>query len=114
MHVTGWKHLVRVGAHRQVLDTRRDLIEAVVDAWRNDDHVTRPHLATLRGLVKCRGVAWPDDDLDDLVVGSDRPRVGDRATGDQRTRARDDVVDLGNVLVIDRTDRRPGLRGVTS
>ena len=70
MQIASREHFRRVGPHRQIIDTGRHLVETVVDTGRNDDHVARPHLAPLRRLVKRRGVAWPDDDFDDLAVAA--------------------------------------------
>ena len=56
MHVTGLQHPVRIGAHGDVVDAaRRYVVEAVIDAGRNDDDVAG---ATLRRCAGLLNVPW--------------------------------------------------------
>src|SRR5262245_28167177 len=110
VHVSRRQYLRRIGSHSQVVDPGRHIVESVVDAWWNDYDIAGADLPLLRRRLERALEAGANDDLHDIAVGSGRLCVDDFATGEKRATARDDVVDLGDLLVHDGADWSARLR----
>ena len=88
-----------------------DLTEAVIHT-RGDNHdVARADHPARGRLDERRVVAGTDHGRDELAISRDRLDVLDLAAGDEGARPRDDVVDLGDLRVVDGAQRRAGLGG---
>src|SRR6188768_4470629 len=110
MDVSRRQHVSRIGPHRQIIDPARHIVEAVINARRNDHDIARSDLPLLRGRLEGSLAARTNGDLHDLAIGRRRSGVDYFPAGEERASARDDVVHLGDVLVHDRADGSPRLR----
>ena len=101
MDVAGRQNVIAVDADDEIVHVRVDLAEPVRHARRHDDDVAGTDVPALPALSRRARRARADENRVDHVVGRHRARVGDRASGDERPRSLDDVIDLGHLRVID-------------
>src|SRR4029453_12797186 len=113
-HVSCRQYVIGIRPDRHVLHVIVHVGEAVIHAGRDDDDVAGADFARLRRLLEYSLVAGADRDLHDLAVRGKRLRPLHGTTREQRAGARDDVVDLGHLLVVDRAHGRSWLRRGTA
>jgi hypothetical protein len=107
VNVPSGEHLVLVGPDAEVIHVIGDVGPAVRHSRRNDDDVAglhRLHGAVLDGSRIRRSGQCRHH----LVVGGKRPRVRERAAGDQRSGPRQDDVRFGELRVHQPVDRCAG------
>src|SRR5581483_5962224 len=100
--ITGRQHFMRIHPDHQVDNLRRgDLAKPVWRVWRNDHDVAGSDLTTHPIVNGAALRARPVQHFDHVAVGCRFARVFDGASGDERRVSLDDVVDLGDLAVLD-------------